>query len=43
MTKRYKQYTFEDGYICIVRGFSKFELKREVEKHGAVVSIIRTN
>ena len=35
----YKTYVFEDGYYCIVKGFSKQELKNEMRKHGKVIKI----
>lgn len=30
-------FTFEDGYRCCVRGFSKLELSVEERKHGKLV------
>jgi len=35
----YKIYVFEDGYRCVVRGFSRQELKVEIRKHGKVITI----
>jgi hypothetical protein len=40
MASKHKWYwfTFEDGYRCCVRGFSKIELSHEVAKHGKLIS-----
>ncbi len=35
---KWYRYTFEDGTVCIVRGFSKHELAVEVRKHGRLLS-----
>lgn len=35
---KWYRYTFEDGCISIVRGYSKHELAVEVHKHGRLIS-----
>ena len=32
------EFIFEDGYICYCKGFSAFEMKVEVNKHGRLIS-----
>ena len=34
------EYIFEDGYSCIVKGFSAQERRVEVVKHGKIVKIL---
>lgn len=31
-------FTFEDGYRCFAKGFSKNELKHEEAKHGKLIN-----
>lgn len=32
------KFVFADGTVCITRGFSKWELKVEEQKHGKLIS-----
>lgn len=34
-------FTFEDGYSCYCKGFSKNELAHEIRKHGKLISKVR--
>ena len=31
-------YEFEDGYMVCVKGFSRSELRYEIQKHGKLIS-----
>lgn len=37
----YYWFTFEDGYSCCVRGFSKQELMREEFEHGKLIKKVK--
>ncbi len=39
--KKYYWYYFADGYSVCAAGFSKYEMKIEVSRHGKVVRIVR--